>query len=41
MCLAFFADLNKSTIAAIQNINSLAKNVTITFGQELLVPTLN
>jgi tetratricopeptide (TPR) repeat protein len=39
-CLAFFADDNKSTISAIQNINRLSKNVTVTFSQDLQVPTI-
>jgi len=39
-CLAFFAELNKSTVYAIQTANKLSKNVTVTFGQELVVPTL-
>lgn len=39
-CLAFVADDNKSTISAIQNLNHLSKNVTVTFSQELQVPTI-
>ena len=39
-CLAFFADDNKSTISAIQIINHLSKNVTVTFSQDLQVPTI-
>lgn len=39
-CLTFFAELNKSTVYAIQTANKLSKNVTVTFGQELIVPTL-
>ena len=39
-CLAFFADDNKSTISAIQNLNHLSKNVTVTFSQDLQVPTI-
>lgn len=39
-CLAFVADDNLSTISAIQNINHLSKNVTVTFSQELQVPTI-
>jgi tetratricopeptide (TPR) repeat protein len=39
-CLAFFADDNKSTISAIQSINHLSKNVTVTFSQDLQVPTI-
>ncbi len=39
-CLAFFADDNKSTIAAIQSVNSLSKNVTVTFSQDLQIPTI-
>ena len=39
-CLSFFAELNKSTVYAIQTANKLSKNVTVTFGQELVVPTL-
>lgn len=40
-CLAFFADDNKSTISAIQNLNHLSKNVTVTFSQDLQVPTIS
>ncbi len=39
-CLSFFAEMNKSTIFSIQTANNLSKNVTVTFGQELVVPTL-
>ncbi|PKO01180.1 MAG: hypothetical protein CVU42_01665 [Chloroflexi bacterium HGW-Chloroflexi-4] len=39
-CLTFFAEENKSTTFAIQTANNLSKNVTVTFGQELKVPTL-
>ncbi|MBA4383676.1 MAG: hypothetical protein C0410_02980 [Anaerolinea sp.] len=39
-CLTFFAEQNKSTIYAIQTANNLSKNVTVTFGQELVVPSL-
>ncbi|MRS02535.1 tetratricopeptide repeat protein [bacterium] len=39
-CLSFFAEMNKSTVYAIQTANNLSKNVTVTFGQELIVPTL-
>ena len=39
-CLSFFAEINKSTVFAVQTANNLSKNVTVTFGQELIVPTL-
>jgi tetratricopeptide (TPR) repeat protein len=39
-CLAFVADDNKSTISAIQSLNHLSKNVTVTFSQDLQAPTI-
>lgn len=39
-CLTFFAEENQSTIYAIQTANKLSKNVAVTFGQELVVPTI-
>ena len=39
-CLAFFAADNRSTIYAVQKVNNLLKNVTVTFGQDLIAPTI-
>jgi len=39
-CLAFFADDNLSTISAIQKANDLLISVTVTFSQDLIVPTI-
>ena len=40
-CLAFFAADNRSTIYAVQKVNNLLKNVTVTFGQDLIAPTIS
>lgn len=39
-CLAFFAADNRSTIYAVQKVNNLLKNVTVTFGQDLIAPSI-